>query len=289
MIRSIAFSAIIFPLLANADNLCGISPSIQKYENALNGTDDSSLKIIYGHESVNGDWPWLVNVGKYCTGSIVGEKWVLTAFHCGTTKGGLIFYGDVDVNKANNATVAKNFPFCPECHTSSDAQSYQNIDIMLLELQEPLTFAKSIKPICLTNEINSGLGDWEVVAGWGWNAATGGNPKVAREDKIPIEEPDYCSKDDLKNLTGTAEICAGTDDLGITPGDSGGPLMALKHGKWYQHGITSRGFGIPSGLPPLQLKKLFHRGIYTDVTKFCDWIEKTTKGEVQCEDDNIFE
>uniref|UniRef100_A0AC34QBG7 Peptidase S1 domain-containing protein n=1 Tax=Panagrolaimus sp. JU765 TaxID=591449 RepID=A0AC34QBG7_9BILA len=287
MIRSIAFSAIIVPLLANADNLCGISPSIQKYENALNGTDDS-LKIIYGHEAVNGDWPWLVNVGKYCTGSIIGKKWILTAFHCGTTKGGLIFYGDVDVNKANKATVAKNFPFCPECH-ASDVQSYQNIDIMLLELQEPLTFDESIKPICLTNEINSGLGDWDVVAGWGLNAAITQDHEVAREDKIPIEMPDYCSKDERKNLTGTEEICAGTDDVGVTPGDSGGPLMALKNGKWYQHGISSRSFGIPEGIPFLQSNKLFHRGIYTDVTKFCDWIEKTTKNEVQCENDNIFE
>uniref|UniRef100_A0AC34PW90 Peptidase S1 domain-containing protein n=1 Tax=Panagrolaimus sp. JU765 TaxID=591449 RepID=A0AC34PW90_9BILA len=285
MIRSIAFSAIIVPLLANADNLCGISPSIQKYENALNGTDDSSLKIINGRESVNGDWPWLVNVETHCTGSIIGEKWILTAFHCGTTKGGLIFYGDVDVNKANKATVAKNFPFCPDCHISG-AQSYQNIDIMLLELQEPLTFDESIKPICLTNEINSGPSDWEVVAGWGLNAAITQDHEVAREDKIPIEMPDYCSKDDLKNLTGTEEICAGTDDLGITPGDSGGPLMALKNGKWYQHGIASRSFGIPGGIPPLQSKKLFHRGIYTDVTKFCDWIEKTTKNEIQCENGN---
>uniref|UniRef100_A0AC34PWK7 Peptidase S1 domain-containing protein n=1 Tax=Panagrolaimus sp. JU765 TaxID=591449 RepID=A0AC34PWK7_9BILA len=290
MFPSILIVAIVVPLLADAGSNCGISPSIQKYEDALNGTDDSlaSLKIIYGHESVNGDWPWLVKISSEydCTGTIIGDKWILTAAHCMFKTGDLIevFYGDVNYQKAQIVNATNSFPFCPSCKIDlANADTGKDIDIALLELEEPLTFDESIKPICLTRNLDSGPGDYEVAAGWGVDPFTYQGRIVAREDKIPVNSPDYCRYESEPPLTGAKEVCAGTDDLGTSPGDSGGPLMTLKNGKWYQHGVTSRGYGVV--LP----ETFFHRAVYTDVTKFCDWIEETAKNEVQCENDNVFE
>lgn len=84
------FFTTIVPLFAG--DLCGSSPSIQKYQDILNGTDNSHFKIIGGRESVNGDWPWLIQL-EYGTivkrhgwaGTIIGAKWVLTATHCEIT------------------------------------------------------------------------------------------------------------------------------------------------------------------------------------------------------------
>uniref|UniRef100_A0AC34RB67 Peptidase S1 domain-containing protein n=1 Tax=Panagrolaimus sp. JU765 TaxID=591449 RepID=A0AC34RB67_9BILA len=278
------FVAIVAPFLVNANDFCGIAPSVQKYENILNGTDDLPLKIINGRESVNGDWPWLVRLrytdGVFlytCTGTIIGQRWILTALHCNFPVGTKILYGDVDCSKANTAIVAETI--CDVCEfVEDDAQTLKNIDIRLLKLENPLDFNNFTKPICLTRNLDSGPGDYEVAAGWGVNPFTGADRIIAREDKLPVDSLEYCGTD-VKNHTfvGQKEICAGTDNIGVTHGDSGGPLMTLKDGKWYQHGITSRGS-----------EPQDHRGVYTDVTKFCDWIEKITEKEVECENDSVF-
>lgn len=100
---------------------------------------------------------------------------------------------------------------------------------------------------------------------------------VAREEQILIKPADYCN---ASILIGENEICAGTDDIDITRGDGDGPLMPIKNGKWYQHGVLSK-----------QIKSaasVHHRDIYIDYTKFCIWIEQTTKDDVKCGNDKTF-
>jgi len=48
---------------------------------------DKSERVVGGHEIVSGSWPWLAAVGMKtagprCGGSLVADRWVVTAAHC---------------------------------------------------------------------------------------------------------------------------------------------------------------------------------------------------------------
>lgn len=44
-------------------------------------------RIVGGHKTEEGEWPWLVAIGTklrgpHCGGSLIADRWVLTAAHC---------------------------------------------------------------------------------------------------------------------------------------------------------------------------------------------------------------
>merc|ERR1712136_670817 len=67
-------------------------------------------------------------------------------------------------------------------------------------------------------------------------------------------------------------ICAGYEAGGVDAcqGDSGGPLVCYQQDdtNWVLHGITSWGDGCAKARKP---------GVYTRVSKYISWINKTTK------------
>uniref|UniRef100_A0AC35FF50 Peptidase S1 domain-containing protein n=1 Tax=Panagrolaimus sp. PS1159 TaxID=55785 RepID=A0AC35FF50_9BILA len=75
-------------------------------------------------------------------------------------------------------------------------------------------------------------------------------------------------------------MCAGGLLEGTLGGDSGGPLMILDQNskQWFQVGVTSRGQTYATN----NTSEVVDHGVYTDISKFCDWIETTTNKEVFC-------
>uniref|UniRef100_A0A183C760 Peptidase S1 domain-containing protein n=1 Tax=Globodera pallida TaxID=36090 RepID=A0A183C760_GLOPA len=70
------------------------------------------------------------------------------------------------------------------------------------------------------------------------------------------------------------EICAfGADGANVCFGDSGGPLLTKSEDgdHWEQIGITSRGNFVCES-----------NGFFSMVYLYCDWMAKTTDGEIQC-------
>uniref|UniRef100_A0A914Z0B9 Peptidase S1 domain-containing protein n=1 Tax=Panagrolaimus superbus TaxID=310955 RepID=A0A914Z0B9_9BILA len=87
---------------------------------------------------------------------------------------------------------------------------------------------------------------------------------------------DYCEDEKESDTV----ICAGGVNHGSTPGDSGGPLLVIRQHRWIQYGVSS----IANEKPiPGDILSYSNQGIYTKVSSYCDWIEKTTSGEVKCQ------
>ncbi|KAF8356259.1 hypothetical protein PRIPAC_97882 [Pristionchus pacificus] len=235
-----------------------------------------------------GKWPWQVYVrtpDSMCGGTIIGERWILTAAHCfddqlnGTKfdRLPLIRAGVVNIEEAakddfqyTNVHGVKKILV----HSEYNMDSVVN-DIAILELERPIKYSNTIAPICLTYEdqdVNIDQEAWIIGFGAYIDHETS---NVLRETKIPLSRHKKCKsewkKDDVEKI-----ICAGTHGIGAGEGDSGGPLMVQVS--------TVRGFKSESFLTVEMTKR---SRAYTSISHYCEWIEKVTEGEAKCAENEV--
>ncbi len=126
-------------------------------------------------------------------------------------------------------------------HPDYDAETVDN-DIALLRLRSPLKMNKFTSPACLPAiddemEVDS-LG---TILGWGKrkNSAVFGTD-VLHQAQVPIAEMNDCKKMYENYFISPNMLCAGykRGKVDSCAGDSGGPLLMDKNGKWYIYGIT---------------------------------------------------
>ncbi|XP_051519860.1 coagulation factor XI-like [Myxocyprinus asiaticus] len=232
-------------------------------------------RVFGGVDAKSGKWPWQVSLQKwgnhFCGGSIIGEKWVLTAAHCFkfpniqiSVSAGLTKLSEAGVKYDVEQVIT---------HPGYDDSTLEN-DITLLKLKTPITFSDHIAPVCLVERaIEVGfLGKKCSVTGWG-KLSTGWFPDVLQEAQVPLIGSDSCKV--MLPVEGSrpqkilkTNLCAGYPQGGIDTcqGDSGGPLVCEVDNTWYLTGITSWGLGCAEANKP---------GVYTRVSYYLDWIKRT--------------
>uniref|UniRef100_A0AC34RHZ8 Peptidase S1 domain-containing protein n=1 Tax=Panagrolaimus sp. JU765 TaxID=591449 RepID=A0AC34RHZ8_9BILA len=253
---------------------CGISPNLPYYKRVLNETNPEyqQMKILGGIPSKETHWPWAgylkKNDGGVCTAVIIHPKWALTAMHCFIKRGTLLRYNSVNKTKTYVVGVKKVHTPDDSCKKRpGECVCCRNQDIALLELAEELEFDEKVGKICLSNDLEEKEETGRVVIGWGIDPMTKKENDILQEVVVPIQNPEeFC-----QNKTREKEICAGGLMKGTAVGDSGGPLMMIKDNKWFLHGLTSNGdyAHTKDGLK-------IDQASYTDVTKWCSFIEETT-------------
>ncbi|NXU75169.1 FA9 factor, partial [Oreotrochilus melanogaster] len=203
----------------------------------------TGTRVVGGSDSMKGEVPWQVlltnsNGVGFCGGSIINEKWVVTAAHCLSPGDNVTAVaGEYNTQEDDHTEQRRQVVRILPHYTYNATINKHHNDIALLELDKPLTFNSYVTPICI------------------------GSQKFTNEL--------------LKHGIGTVTIlpnmfCAGFAAGGrdTCEGDSGGPYTTEIEGTWFLTGITS--WGEKCATPGKY-------GIYTRVSKYLRWIKDTTR------------
>ncbi|CAI9572888.1 unnamed protein product [Staurois parvus] len=244
-------------------------------------------RIARGNTAKRGISPWIAmfsrNRHPFCGGSLIGNKWVITAAHClhhevtpeetsltlNTLSSFNITLGKHKTSKKDDSEQvfqATNLFL----HPMYNASTFQN-DIALVELSEQAFLNDYVMPICIPEE-EVHPEDFVVISGWGKQFLKR-LPEALMEIEIPVVDHEVCKSGYLKigRVLTDDMLCAGLREGGkdACSGDSGGPMVTFSQHKnnWYLAGTVSWGVGCGDS---------DRYGVYSNVYKNVDWIKATS-------------
>uniref|UniRef100_A0A3Q3AGE6 Peptidase S1 domain-containing protein n=1 Tax=Kryptolebias marmoratus TaxID=37003 RepID=A0A3Q3AGE6_KRYMA len=225
-----------------------------------------SSRIVGGQTAREGEWPWQVSLhfdrSKHtCGASVLNNRWLLTAAHC--------VQDDRHIRSEPNRQADWTCVNIQQiiAHPNYNKVSFDN-DLALMKLDSDVSLNQHIWPICLpssTYDFPAGQEAW--ITGWG-TTQEGGEASLQKA-QVRIINSTVC-RGLMQDQITDGMLCAGVLKGGVDAcqGDSGGPLAVTNpSGRVFQAGVVSWGEGCA-----LRNKA----GVYTRVTKFCDWIKQQT-------------
>jgi trypsin len=223
-------------------------------------------RIVGGEPTTIKEHPWQVALNvenSLCGGSLIGDRWVLTAAHC--------FKPSSRPDQVKAKAGATNYVTEGAwsdierivIHEAYDPGSHEN-DLALIRLRSrpqgrviPLAGAQAIP-----------VGQPLEVTGWGATGEGGDAARRLLKASVPYVDNVTCNESSGYNgLIKRGMMCAGYREGGVDScqGDSGGPLVWRTGDGPVLVGVVSWGEGCA--------RKLRY-GVYTRVASYTDWIGK---------------
>uniref|UniRef100_A0A8D2CWR8 Transmembrane serine protease 12 n=2 Tax=Sciurus TaxID=10001 RepID=A0A8D2CWR8_SCIVU len=239
------------PKLDAAAKDCGTAP----LGDMLKGS-----RIIGGANAQEGAWPWIVSLqiryGRFlahiCAGSLVKDRWVLTAAHCTRdARDPLQWRAVIGTNKVNGSQAhSKRIKVkAIIIHPDFIMETYVN-DIALFRLKKAVRFNDYIQPICLPFDVFQNLDENTkcFITGWGRTQEEGNGTNTLQEAEVHYISRAICNSErSYGGVIPDTSFCAGDENGGFDTcrGDSGGPLMCYlpEYKRYFVMGITSYGHG----------------------------------------------
>ncbi|XP_019553316.3 CLIP domain-containing serine protease B4 [Aedes albopictus] len=253
-----------------------------------------SDRIRGGEKTALNAFPWAAVLGvKYrnrepnfmCGGSLISDRFVLTAGHCmrrflSGERTLMVRLGEWDIASENDCIEdqCSDQPVDYDVDTFVQHEDYTSgpthNDVALVKLATKVKFSEFISPVCLpltaTLKSKTEAGRTFTIVGWGTTETGVEQPGYyASRFKLKVDMPglDWNACYRRNPRLWNSELCAGNDTEKQTcAGDSGGGLtIADKDGYWYQYGIISYGFGCGT----VDFK------VFVRVVSFLPWIKET--------------
>jgi len=254
--------------------------------------DFSAVKLIVGGEASElGEFPHQAAVGYKgrtsrnilwnCGGTLISERFVLTAAHCVNTSFGdpvVVRLGEYNIERDNDGADPEDFGVQRVIVHPNYLKAFKYNDIALLRLNRDVRFNKFIRPACLPTDNN--IRGRPIATGWGRTDFVGRQSEILMKVALNVIDNRQCNTYYNSNGPAAASFASGIVDTMLCAGyveggrdtclgDSGGPLTTTKKENpciHYVVGITS--FGKICAAPKSP-------GVYTRVIKYLNWIEKT--------------
>ncbi|KAG4068393.1 hypothetical protein HA402_007913 [Bradysia odoriphaga] len=227
-------------------------------------------RIVGGYVIDIKDAPYTVSLQTWshvCGGSIIDEKWILTAAHCTDGQSAASFR-----IRVGSTTYAANGTLINVARIIQHPDfNFYNIDydFSLLELATSLTFDSTIQPIGLPEQDQEYPDDTPaLVTGWGNTQNADEARDRLRAVLVPLVNQEICNEaySDFGGVTDRM-ICAGYLFAGGKDAcqgrDSGGPMVT--DGKLV--GVVSWGYGCAQPSYP---------GVYSRVASMRSWIKSNS-------------
>jgi secreted trypsin-like serine protease len=230
------------------------------------------IEIWHGVPTVAGTYPWAVAFTAsekddkvFCGGSLIGDKWVLTAAHCCVTAGAsfaIVGRHDLDnVNQGRPIRVADVI-----AHENYNCTTHAN-DIALVKLST----SSGLKQFARLGGQSDAPGVKVVIVGWGRTEHQRMSPRLMQA-QVPLIGIDRCrdiyrQRNDTRGATLDGELfLCGLDPNLHDPqdacnGDSGGPAFVPGDHMETLVGVISMGVGCGD-----------YPGIYTRLSRYQGWI-----------------
>ncbi|MED6255067.1 hypothetical protein ATANTOWER_004183 [Ataeniobius toweri] len=234
-------------------------------------------RIVGGRAVAAGEIPWQVGLIAYpsgllfCGGSILSERWVITAAHCLKEAQGSFLVRVGEHNTDIKEGREQDYEVLEErIHPRYNATlNLYNHDIALVHLKTPISFSATVRPICIGPmafiEALLQQSSSATVSGWGRTRFLGPASNILQKIEVPFIDPTECKKSSNERIT-PVMFCAGYYDeyRDACQGDSGGPHTNSFHGTWFLTGIVSWGE---------ECAKEGKYGVYTRVSVYYSWIK----------------